>query len=209
VTGHFGPLRGVAFALAVMAGLAGPLAAQTLLDRVVARVNGAVILLSDVRAAVALGLVEAAPDSEDAVEQMVQRALLVEEVNRFPPPEPAGEAVDAELARLRARAGGSLDEVERTTGIQAEHIRLLARDRLRIQGYIDQRFGVTVPLTEEQVLQYYRAHPEEFMANGQVVPFDRAQGLARERAGLEQRQRTISQWLTDLRTRADVSVPAR
>jgi hypothetical protein len=59
------------------------------------------------------------------------------------------------------------------------------------------------------VLQYYRTHPEEFTANGALVPFDRAQGLARERAGLEQRQRTIDQWLRDLRGRADVSIPAR
>jgi hypothetical protein len=199
----------VALVLGLVAAVAGPLAGQTLLDRVVARVNGSVILLSDVRAAVAVGLIEAAPDSPDAVEQMVQRTLLVEEVNRFPPPEPTGEAVDGELARLRARAGGSLDDVERTTGIQADHVRLLARDRLRIQVYIDQRFGVTVPLTDEQVLQYYRAHPDEFTANGEVVPFERAQGLARERAGLEQRQRTISQWLRDLRSRADVNIPTR
>jgi hypothetical protein len=185
-----------------------PTAAQTLLDRVVARVNGSVILLSDMRAAVRFGLVEAAPDSEDAIEQMVQRALLVEEVNRFPPPEPTTEALDAEVARLRARAGGSFDDVERSTGITAEAVRLLARDRLRIQSYIDQRFGVTVPLTDEQVLEYYRTHAEEFTSNGQSVPFERAQGLARERAGLQQRQQTIGQWLRELRARADVTVPA-
>jgi hypothetical protein len=200
--------HGVLGLLLVVAMAAAP-GAQTLLDRVVARVNGSVFLLSDVRAAAMFGFVEGAADSEDAVEQMVQRALLVEEVNRFPPPEPATDAVDAEVERLRARAGGSLDEVERSTGITAEAVRLLARDRLRIQGYIDQRFGLTVPLTDEQVLQYYRAHPEEFTSNGQPVPFERAQGLARERAGLEQRQRTISQWLSDLRARADVTVPAR
>jgi hypothetical protein len=200
-------LQRAAFVLGLVALAAAPLAAQTLLDRVVARVNGSVVLLSDVRAAAALGLIEAAPDTQDAVEQMVQRTLLVEEVNRFPPPEPTGEAVDAELARLRTRAGGSLDAVERDTGITADHVRLFARDRLRIQGYIDQRFGLTVPLSEEQVLQYYRTHPEEFTANGALVPFDRAQGLARERAGLEQRQRTIDQWLRDLRARADVTIP--
>jgi hypothetical protein len=202
------PRVAAACVLGVMVACGASAAAQTLLDRVVARVNGSVILLSDVRAAARFGLVDAAADSDDAVEQMVQRALLVEEVNRFPPPEPPSEAVDAELARLRARAG-SFDDVERTTGITADHVRLLARDRLRIQSYIDQRFGLTVPLTDEQVLQYYREHPDEFVANGQVVPFERAQGLARERAGLEQRQRTISQWLRDLRARADVTTPAR
>jgi len=196
-------------ALVLVTSAAAPVAGQTLLDRVVARVNGSVLLLSDVRAAVIFGLVEGPADSELAVEEMVQRALLVEEVNRFPPPEPAAEAVDAELDRLRVRGGASLEDVERGTGLSADNVRLLARDRLRIQSYIDQRFGVTVPLTDEQVLEYYRAHPEEFTANGQVTPFDRAQGLARERAGLEQRQRTINQWLRDLRARADVRVLPR
>ena len=198
-----------ALMLVLGAGVAVAVPAQTLIDRVVARVNGTVILLSDVRAAVLFGLVDASPDTDDAIEQMVQRSLLVEEVNRFPPPEPAAEAVDAELARLRTRAGASTEEVERSTGLSADNIRLFARDRLRIQSYIDQRFGLTVPLTDEQVLQYYRTHPEEFTVNGQLTPFERAQGLARERAGLEQRQRTISQWLRDLRARADVSVPPR
>lgn len=196
-------------AVVVAALVAAPLAAQALLDRVAARVNGNVILLSDVRAAVMLGLIDAPPDSEDAVEQMVQRALLIEEVNRFPPPDPPADAVDAEVARLRARAGGSLEAVERATGLSPAYVRLLARDRLRIQAYIDGRFGVTVPLTDEQVLQYYRDHPEEFTSGGQVVPFERAQGVARERAGLDQRRRTINQWLGDLRVRADVNVPAR
>ena len=91
--------------------LAAPLAAQSLLDRVVARVNGSVILLSDVRAAVMLGLVDgAAADSEDAVEQMVQRALLIEEVNRFPPPEPVARG-----HRRRARRGCALAPAARST----------------------------------------------------------------------------------------------
>jgi len=200
----------VAAATALVVFMAGPLAAQSLLDRVAARVNGSVVLLSDVRAAVMLGLVNGVePDSEDAVEQMVQRALLIEEVNRFPPEEPSPEAIASELGRLRDRAGGSFDAVERASGLTADQVRLLARDRLRIQLYIDQRFGLTVPLTEEQVLQYYRDHPDEFTSAGQVVPFERAQGLVRERAGLAQRQQTISRWLGDLRSRADVSLPAR
>jgi len=203
------PLGRAALALIVACGLGVPLAAQTLLDRVVARVNGSVILLSDVRAAVLFGLVDGPAESDDAVEQMVQRALLVEEVNRFPPPEPTAEAIESELARMRARAGVSIDEVERTTGLGAENVRSFARDRLRVQAYIDQRFGLTVPLTDEQVLQYYRAHPEEFTTSGQLTPFERAQGLVRERASLEQRQRTISQWLRDLRARADVTTPPR
>jgi hypothetical protein len=203
-----GAAKAIVIAAAILATVAPAVAAQTLLDRVVARVNGTVILLTDVRAAVAFGLIDAAPDSEDAIEQMVQRILLLDEVSRFPPPEPAAEALDAEVARLRTHVGGSLDAVKRSTGLTDDQVRLLARDRLKIQAYLDQRFGVTVPMTDDQVLQYYRDHPAEFTSGGELLPFERAQALVRERAGLEQRRRTISQWLTDLRARGDVTVVA-
>ncbi len=199
----------VALAMVILVTVAPAVTAQTLLDRVVARVNGTVILLTDVRAAVAFGLIDAAPESEDAIEQMVQRILLLDEVSRFPPPEPAPAVLDVEVARLRTHVGGSLDAVRRSTGVTDDQVRLMARDRLKIQAYLDQRFGVGVPLTDEQVLQYYRDHPTEFTSGGEVLSFERAQGLVRERAGLEQRRRTISQWLTDLRARGDVSVIAR
>ena len=52
--------RRAALMLGLVAIVAGPLAAQTLIDRVVARVNGTVILLSDVRVASLVGLIEAA-----------------------------------------------------------------------------------------------------------------------------------------------------
>src|SRR5262245_6147302 len=92
-------------AISVLAGfvLIAPRAnAQVLLDRVVARVNDMSVTLSDVRAAVGLGLVVAKSDEMAfATEQWIQRRLLLLEVDRFPPPEPASMAIDQEEARLR------------------------------------------------------------------------------------------------------------
>ncbi len=79
-----------------------PLGAQQLLDRVVVRVNGSPVLLSDVRAAAAFGLIEAGPES-DQTRQMVRRQVLLAEVGRFPPPEPAAADIAAELTRMKAR----------------------------------------------------------------------------------------------------------
>jgi len=182
-----------------------PLGAQQLLDRIVARVNGVPITLTDVKAAIALGLV-AAPESA-AIEQLIDRQLVLNEVARFVPPEPPAAAVAVETGSLMTQAGPRLPEVMATTGIDESRIREIARENLRIQAYLNQRFGVNVQLTEEEVAQYYRIHPEEFTRRGTLMPFTEAEPLARERASAERRALTVAQWMRDLRGRAEISLP--
>jgi hypothetical protein len=183
---------------------------QVLLDRVAARVNGTAITLTDVRAALALGIVEApaGPDRESvATDQLINRQLVLAEVARFAPSEPAAAAVASESEVLAARAGAGLTALMASTGIDQAGIRDIARDNLRIQSYIDQRFGATVQVTEDEVTQYYRIHPDEFTRNGTLAPFTEVQSLVRERAGAERRDTIVAQWMRDLRARADVSLP--
>ena len=182
-----------------------PLAAQQLLDRLVARVNGVPITLTDVNAAMALGIV-ATPESV-AIEQLIDRQLVLSEVARFVPPEPPAAAVAVEVGSLMARAGARLPEIMAATGIDETRIREIARENLRIQAYLNQRFGVNVQLTEEEVAQYYRIHPEEFTRAGTLIPFTEAEPLARERASAERRAVTVAQWMRDLRGRAEISLP--
>ena len=115
-------------------------AAQTLVDRVVARVGGVPVTLSDVRGGVALGLIPAREDDLPlATELWIQRLLLLSEVERFPPPEPAANALDQEVARLRQLP--SVTAALRAGGVDERQLRAAARDTLRIRGYLDQRFG--------------------------------------------------------------------
>jgi hypothetical protein len=183
--------------------------AQQLLDRVVARVNGYAITLTDMKAAVALGLVEVPPeDGEQAVvERLVERQLVLTEVARFAPPEPSPAAVAREVEVLKVRAGGRLAAIMETTGLDEGRLRDIARDTLRIDAYLNQRFGPTVQLTEEEVVQYYRMHPDEFTREGRLMPFAEADDLARERASAERRAATVAQWMRDLRARADILMP--
>ena len=182
-----------------------PLGAQQLLDRIVARVNGVPVTLTDVKAAIALGIV-VAPESA-AIEQLIDRQLVLNEVARFVPPEPAAAAVAVETGLLMTQAGAKLPEAMATTGIDETRIREIARENLRIQAYLNQRFGVNVQLTEEEVAQYYRIHPEEFTRRGTLMPFTEAEPLARERASAERRALTVAQWMRDLRGRAEISIP--
>lgn len=187
---------------------AGPaLRAQQALDRVVARVNGVPAMQSDVRVGQALGF--AARTGGSPVDAWVERQLLLGEVDRFPPPEPAREAIDREEARLRATLGSTAARVFAETGLDDARLRTMARENLRIEAYLTQRFGTSVLVSEAEVQAYYRNHPDEFMRDGSLLPFNTAEPAARERASTARREATIGQWLSDLRMRADVSlVPA-
>ena len=88
---------------------------QELLDRVVAQVNGDSITLSEVRVAVRLALIEVPSDVDPvsaAVRALINRHLMVIEVDRFPPIEPELYILEREVERLRTTVGNSLDVEE-------------------------------------------------------------------------------------------------
>jgi len=187
-----------------------PVSSQQLLERVVARVNGYAITLTDVRAAFALGIVEAPAGADGeavATDRLIDRQLVLAEVSRFAPPEPDAVLIATEAARIAARAGSGLAALMASTGIDEAIIRDIARDNLRIQAYLDQRFGATVQLTEDEVTQYYRIHPDEFTRDGILAPFGEVEARVRTRAGEERRAVLVALWVRDLRARADVSRP--
>jgi hypothetical protein len=197
----------------VVCGLWPPVAsAQQLLDRIVARVGAAVITQTDVEAALALGIVDAAPGEDRlaaGTRQMVDRHLLLAEVARFPPAEPSAADIDAIVARMRSRAGTAFAAVVTRTGLDDQRLRELARDSLRIQTYVDQRFGATAQASAQEAREYYDAHPQEFRRDGVVQPFEEVEAAARQSASAERRRRTVAQWIADLRTRGEIVIFAR
>jgi hypothetical protein len=184
--------------------------AQQLLDRIVARVNGDALTLTDLKAAMALGVIDAPPGPEGdalAVERLIDRQLMLREVARFAPPEPAAADVAREVALMTTRVGARLADVMASTGVDHARLNDIARDTLRIAAYLDQRFGTTVQLTDDEVERYYRIHPDEFTRRGSLLPFVEAAPLARQRAGAERRAAAIAQLIRDLRSRADIQIP--
>jgi hypothetical protein len=197
------------YAVVAIVFAAASLSAQDVLDRVVARVNGEPITLSDARAAVALGVVER-PDGVDpllsAVRQLIERRLVLAEVARFAPPEPDPVMLTGEVNALTAHVGSAeqLAALEKTTGVGETQIREIARDNLRIQAYLNQRFGASVQATDEDAAAYYRAHLDEFRVGGELMPYAQAEPAARTKAAAERREGVIFQWMRELRQRADV-----
>ena len=120
------------------------LRAETI-DRVLAVVAGQLITLTDVTAALDLHLqiADGAADPVRAVlTKLIDRELILTEVDRYAPPEPMAEAVDREVERVRARfpSQDALDAALAGSGIDEKHLRETLRQDLRVRAYLDQRF---------------------------------------------------------------------
>lgn len=177
-----------------------------LLERTLAIVGGAVVTQSDVSLTIALGLVEgpAAATPESVLAALVDRWLMLHEVARFAPAEPAAAAVEARLAALRARAGDAALVARQLSeaGREASYLAAWVRDDLRIAAYLDQRFASTGAPSEPDVAAYAQRQAAEFEAAG--LTGDAALAAARARLGQERRRELIADWLADLRRRTSV-----
>src|SRR5262245_29091752 len=128
-----------------------------IIDRILAVVDGALIMQSDVMLAARLTLVppRAAADPMAAtLDALIERRLVLAEVDRYAPPEPPDADVDRRLADVRARAGNGFDPILRDSGISADQLRRHVRDDLRIDAYLQQRFGAMQP-SDGEIQQYY------------------------------------------------------
>jgi hypothetical protein len=118
------------------------------IDRVLAVVAGQLIMLSDVTGAIDLGLqsTDGASDPVRAVlTKLIDRELVLAEVDRYAPPEPTAEAVDRELQRVRERfpSPDVFESALARSGIDDTHLRETLRQDLRMRAYLDQRFSAS------------------------------------------------------------------
>ena len=184
-----------------------PVSAQLLLDRVLARIGTEAITQTDVEALVEFGLIEArSPTVPAAVQQAIDRQLMLREVARCPPAEPPAADVEKQLAAMKARVGDRLGQMLEITGLDEDRLRGLARDTLRIRNYLQQRFGISAQVGEEEARKYFDAHRAEFTRNGVPLAFEDVAADVRQRAAAARVQGAVTQWLQDLRSRSDVVI---
>ena len=205
------PLTTLLLATAISPAFAGPAQAAEIIDRVLAAVGGQIITLSDVRAALRLGLVP--PEvSEDpvaaALERLIDRTLMQTEVERYVPPDPDPAAVDAGFAAIRARFAdaAAFEAVLNETAVSQDELRRHVRDTLRLQVYLQQRFGTLADPSDEEVMRYYKENSAEFTADGRVRPFDEVREAARATLTERRREAFLREWVEGLRRRSNVVV---
>ncbi len=179
-----------------------------LLDRTLALVGGQPIILSDARAATALGLIAVDPSAETPMLTglLVDRALILREVQRYAPAAPSDGSIDARLDEIRKRFpdaaafAGALDR----HGFTEVRLRAWVRDDLRTIAYLAQRFASASTPTDAEISGAYARSRAEFDQTG--MTFEQATPLVRERLVGTRRAELIDDWLSDLRRRADVVI---
>ncbi|MGH9220013.1 MAG: hypothetical protein ACRD1W_11970 [Vicinamibacterales bacterium] len=176
-----------------------------LLDRTLALVGGQPITLSDARAAVALGLIEDPKGSlTDVTMRLVDRALVLREVQRYAPPAPEESLVESRLASIRQRLGGSFNATLEAHGLTETRVRGWIRDDLRTQAYLAQRFASASLPSDSEVAAVYNRQRAEFDKSG--LTFEQAAPIVRERLIEERRRELVVDWVADLRRRTDVVI---
>ena len=205
----FKGIRVLLVALALF-GAAGPLRAEVI-DRILAVVDTQIVTLSDARAALRFALVpeDVSADPIAAVlQRLIDRRLMLAEVDRYAPPEPTPAAVDAAVAAIERRFKDTLEmEIAlNQSAMSREELRRYVRDTLRLETYFQQRFSTVVQPSEDEILRYYREHAADFTVSGKLQPLEAARESVRTAVIREQRDVLVRQWVEGLRRRGAVQV---
>ena len=180
-----------------------------LVDRVLAVVARQVIMLSDVRAFLELGLVDPSASADPVPETLtvlIERQLVVNEVSANVIEEPSTQEVEGQMAVVAERLGGldALRAVLPAVGFTAEDLKQLLREDLRVERYLARRFPGARQPTEEELEAWMQEHAEE-LRDDPARSLEEARDEARRQLTRALRQESIGAWVSTLVDRADVS----
>lgn len=208
-------MKSMCWSIAMLIAILPTLRAQSeVIDRVLAVVAGEIITQSDVDGAVALGLV-ATTGAQDrrgaALDRLIERQLMLREVRRYMPPEPAQAAVEQRLQTLRQRfsSPAALTEALAISGVDEVRLSEFVRDDLRIEAYLEERFASPTQATEEDVAAYYNEHLTDFTRAGQVSPLAEVRDTIQQKLQAQRRNTMIGDWLAGLTRRTEIILPRR
>ena len=181
---------------------------QEPLDRTLALVGGQPITLSDARGALALGLIDVGPGSPSAIVvatgRLIQRELILREVQRYAPGAPSETVVDTRLEQVRKRFpdAAAMNRVLDANGFSEARLRGWVRDDLRTESYLAQRFASASTPTDAEIAAAYARSKAEFDKSN--TSFERAAPIVRDRLIESRRGELILDWVSDLRRRTEV-----
>jgi hypothetical protein len=190
--------------LAILLSIATAWAQPAQLDGLAAVAGDRVIMLSDIRLARDLRLVDDPGSDAEMRDALIDRALMLSEIARFQPVDPPSSAIDRAVAQARSRVGmDAWNAALRRNGVDEQFVAALLADSLRLDGYIRQRFGTLAEPSEEDLRGAY----EDERARGTVTgSFETARPALRDRLAAARLRGFVAQWVTELRGRGSVRV---
>ena len=186
--------------------------AQEVVDRIAARVETDIILLSDIRQLnrYQIFLDGKAQSDADILNRLIDQWIVRNEasVARFPQPSP--DDVNRSLERLK-RSFSSPEEFQarqKQSGITDEEIRRFLSAQLHLSNYLDTRFRPAIQVDEKAIEDFYRTrvvpHAE---SRGQTPPtLENARDFIQEALVQQAINEQSDRWLKESRTRVRVEI---
>jgi parvulin-like peptidyl-prolyl isomerase len=199
-------------ALVASCGLAfdRPLSAQEVIDRIAARVENDVILMSDIRG---LSRYQQFVDGKSEPDEQLLDRLIDQwivrteaEASRFPRPSEAD--INLEMEHLQ-RSFASSEEYEsrkKESGLSDAEVRRMVVAQLYLSNYLDSRFRPSVQIDSKAIEDFYQsAVIPEARARGQAPPaLETARDLIQEALVQRGINEQAERWLKESRARVRV-----
>jgi len=136
------------------------LPAQQLVDRIVARIENDVILLSDVRLLSGYQLLVDGKSENDAeiLDRLIDQWIVQNEANVAHTPQPSDADIDRSLERL-VQGFSSKEDYQarrRLAGLSEADLRRITAEQLFLNDYLDARFRPTVQVDEKAIEDFYK-----------------------------------------------------
>src|SRR5580704_16343262 len=183
---------------------------QVVVDRIVARVENDIILLSDVRELKEYQeLVNGKSESENAiVDRLIDQWIVRSEAQLSRFPEPKDEEIDREVARV-VKSFSSPAEYEarkKQSGLSDAEVRKIVATQLFLSNYLDSRFRPSAQIDEKAVEDFYQnAVVPRAKARGQEPPtLDASRDVIQEALVQSDINDQAARWLTESRGRLHV-----
>jgi hypothetical protein len=186
------------------------LPAQEVIDRIVARVDTDIILLSDVRALAHYQnfLDEKSKTDSEVLDLLIDQWIVRSEAKAALFPQPSDEDVQRSMDRLK-RSFSSPEEFaerEKQSGLTDEDVLRMLKAQLYLSNYLDSRFRASIQIDEKDIAEFYNSRlVPRAEARGQKPPtLEAARGFIQE--ALVQRAINVQadKWLKESRARLRV-----
>jgi hypothetical protein len=183
---------------------------QEVVDRIVARVENDVILLSDVRELKEYQeLVNGKSESESAIlDRLIDQWIVRSEaaLSRFP--EPKDAEMDREVSRV-VKSFASLEKYEerkKHSGLNDAEVRKIVSAQLYLTSYLDSRFRPSVQIDEKAIVDFYQnAVVPRAKTRGQEPPtLDASRDIIQEALVQSDINEQADRWLKESRARLHV-----
>ena len=186
------------------------LAAQQLLDRMVARVENDIVLLSDVRELSRYQqFVDGKAESDkEILDRLIDQWIVRNEAKAALFPQPSEEDVDRSLRRLKRSFSSpeAFEERKKQSGLTDEDILHMLKSQSYLSNYLDTRFRPSIQIDEPAIEDYYKTRVvPRAESRGQAPPtIEAAHDFIQE--ALVQRAINVQadKWLKESRTRVRV-----